>query len=376
MPRIAQGIRITLPKGERRYRCVFTCNGKQVNRSTGILAREHGGEPDAKRRAYEWAKRLELELLTGERSSSAEAAKADIATAGTDLKGLVRDWLVAAEGASLSLATTKDYATRFRAHLVPWFKTLENVNHERAKGFIAARLQHVKAKTVSRDLSALRSLLAHLGWDEARINAHVPLMSRKGAKGTAHPKGRRTATQLTQAEALAMLKLLPAKDRLGRLLRARYAVAYETSLRPRTIAELEVPAHWVAGATHLRIFDRLDKKGFGRRVPLSRRARLWLHLATQGGKRQGLIFGPGVNRKVLKAAARAVLGPWGSTFQPYDFRRNRLTHWIDDGAPLTAVQWSAGHTRVSTTAIYVMPGEKAAEAMHAARRPKRSNAAI
>lgn len=364
-----------MPRGERRYRCVFTCNGKQVNRSTGILAREHGGEADAKRRAYEWAKQLELELLTG-KSDSAEAKQPDRSEVGTSLRALSERWLDSARGASLAPATADDYLTRFGAHLVPWFKVLENVNQERTKAFVAARLQHVKAKTVSRDLSALRSLLAHLGWDEARINAHVPLMPRKGAKGTAHPKGRRTATQLTQAEALAMLRLLPAKDRLGRLLRARYAVAYETSLRPRTIAELEVPAHWVAGATHLRIFDRLDKKGFGRRVPLSRRARLWLHLATQGGKRQGLIFGPGVNRKVLKAAARAVLGPWGSTFQPYDFRRNRVTHWIDDGAPLTAVQWSAGHTRVSTTAIYVMPGEKAAEAMHAARRSKRSNAAI
>ena len=370
MPRIAEGYKITLPKGERRFRVVFTHDGKQVNRSTGVLATQFGGEPTAKQQAKARGLEIWRAVVAGE-APSAKPAQRKPAN-GSSLLPLVQDWLEQATGATLAEPTANDYALRFEAHLAPYFDPLgglAGITLENTKRYVLERLKSVKVKTVSREFSALRSLLRHLDWPEERIAGAVAPLPRRGARGTPHAKGRRTKTPLEPEQAAQMLLLLPELDVRGRRLRARYEFAYETSLRPRTICELSNPEHWSAGSTHLRIFDKLDKTGFGRRVKLSERAAQILHEVTDGGKRRGPIFGPGTNRKALKKAAVTVLGEYGRSFQPYDFRRNAITHWISGGMPLDGAQWGAGHVKISTTAEYVFARERAfAEGLEAKRR--------
>jgi len=139
-------------------------------------------------------------------------------------------------------------------------------------------------------------------------------------------------------------------------IRARFIVAYETSLRPATLDALSVPEHWSRGRASLTVTDAIDKARFGREVPLTAAA----VAALESVGRRGLIFGAHDYRHQLEKAAKQVLpAQKAKTFCAYDFRHARLTEIAEKN--LLAAQYMGGHKKVTTTAIYVRPSLRAAK---------------
>ena len=79
-------------------------------------------------------------------------------------------------------------------------------------------------------------------------------------------------------------------------------MAWETALRPRTIARLTAPGDYHRGATTLQIRDEIDKNRFGRELPLTDTARAALDSVCPTS---GLIFGHHDCTMLLRRAAKA-----------------------------------------------------------------------
>lgn len=136
--------------------------------------------------------------------------------------------------------------------------------------------------------------------------------------------------------------------------RAYFEFAYETSLRPETIWSIRVPRHWNPGGAYLEIENTIDKARFGRKLPLTERARV---LLAEGGE---IPFPKHHYYRYLKRAA-AALG-FSAQVAPYDFRHARATHLLEDTGNLPGVAFMLGHKRVTTTNRYAKANQKAAEA--------------
>ena len=142
--------------------------------------------------------------------------------------------------------------------------------------------------------------------------------------------------------------------------RARFIIAWETALRPETLDKLCAPEDYRRGTDGLFIRDEIDKARFGRRLPLTDRARAALDSVCPD---IGLIFGRHDHRNLLhKAAAKAELPPEkAERISPYDFRHSRLTFLAENSTNLAGIAYLAGHKNVSTTNLYIRPTEHAAE---------------
>jgi integrase len=135
-------------------------------------------------------------------------------------------------------------------------------------------------------------------------------------------------------------------------------VAYETGLRPTLLDLVSVPEHYRKGSDGIEITPELDKGRWDRRVPLSPRARKELDRVCS---KSGPIFGKHDYREhIAKAAKKALSADRAALFCGAHLRSARLTHWLDQGAPITAAQFLVGHVRMETTARYIRATEKAA----------------
>lgn len=282
---------------------------------------------------------------------------------GTRLDELVRDWLDDMQGQIDADTTAELYRLHWATHLAPFFGQAQAINSQAISAYCRARLKKVKRRTVQKERSTLSSFLAwclERGYIDAEL-ALPPLPKR--APGTPwHQPRRGAATELSPEECACLIARLPmwSTPRGGREafpVRPRFVVAYETSLRPATLDALSCPEHWSRGETMLRITDEIDKARFGRMLPLSAAAQS----ALESVARRGLIFGEHDYRWQLDKAAKAVLpAAKAKTFCSYDFRHARLTHLAETGN-LPGVAYHAGHKRVTTTALYVRPGLRAAQ---------------
>jgi integrase len=276
------------------------------------------------------------------------------------LDELVRDWI---DDIQLDPETADLYRLHWATHLIPFFGQAQAITPLTISAYCRARLKRVKRVTLQKERSTLRGFLAwcqELGHLSVAIDL-PPLPKR--ATGTAwHQPRRGAATELSQEEVAMLLAALPAwsTPRGGRNafpVRARFVVAYETALRPATLDALSCPEHWTRGAKSLRIPDEIDKARFGRELPLTDTAQA----ALESVGRRGLIFGAHDYRHQLGKAALQVLGAArGAKFTAYDLRHARLTH-LAEGGNLPGVAYIAGHKRVTTTALYVRPGLRAAK---------------
>jgi integrase len=142
--------------------------------------------------------------------------------------------------------------------------------------------------------------------------------------------------------------------------RARFKVAWDTALRPKTIDELSVPENYRPGSAVLTITDEIDKNRFGRELPLSDVAREALDSVCPPA---GIIFGAHDFRAPLRAAAKAagIDAYRAERISPYDFRHSRLTHLGQVTSNLSGIMFLAGHRQPSTTAKYMRPQKAAAE---------------
>jgi integrase len=279
---------------------------------------------------------------------------------------LAAQWL-ADEESRLDELTIKQYVMYVR-RWQSFFKTMERITPAGAEDFWRARLKSVKRKTVLKELSALRTFL---DWCKVRGHiAEVPLVSApsKRVTGTTSKQPHKAkAIVFEPAEMEAILGQLPEysppRGRAARAVypvRACFEVAWETALRPATIAALRVPEDYRKGAATLGIRDEIDKARFGRELPLSAKARAALDRVCPD---VGVIFGAHDHRNALRTAAKAAGLPpeKASRISAYDFRHSRLTHLGENTDNLAGLQYLAGHKHASTTSIYVHAGRKAAE---------------
>jgi integrase len=283
--------------------------------------------------------------------------------ADTSLAELAEEWLSDIES-TIDPETADLYRLHMNTHLIPHFKTAHEIQPAAVAAYGRSRLRVVKRTTVQKERSTLRGFLF---WcEEQKLLSSLPDFPTlpKRATGTAwHQRRRGVATDLSPEECHELIEKLPQWSRprgnAGSYpIRARFIVAYETSLRPATLDALSVPEHYSRGAPTLRITDAIDKARFGRDLPLTPAARAALDSAVHG---PGLIFGDHDYRYPLTKAAKAVLPAHKArTFTAYDLRHARLTE-LAEGGNLTGTAFAAGHRRVTTTALYVKPGFRAAE---------------
>jgi integrase len=315
-----------------------------------------------KREAQDAAARAYSEVISGQRRPVRRAPGQLL-----DLADLLDTWIDSKRTGihKRTLQTIEDYARRY----VDYFVSLDRITESTGAAFGAARLGQVLRTTVLRELSYLREFLRWCKLEGVLpTTPNIPRLPPK-AQGRRAGKQRAKAVHISEAEAKAILALLPELSKTidGRKwpVRDRFAFAWETTLRPGTISRLRVPDHWRPGSRELELTNEDDKARWGRTLDLSDVA---VAILTRCAPDRGLIFGHHIFYKVLKAAAIEVLGPIkGRLFAPYDFRHGRAKALLDAGAPIRGVSYNLGHKRVSTTDKYLAPERSAGrEALAAA----------
>jgi len=266
-------------------------------------------------------------------------------------------WLASLE-ATYDADTVRLYELYLSTHWMPRWLHLSDVTEGETTAYRDERLGSVRASTVRHELSALRGLLRHAGREVV-----VPSVPRHAVGESQHVR-RESAPELSPDQVEALLDALPEYTTSHRCqrwpVRGRYIVQYETGLRSSTIAALSAPDCYRVGAAWLRVFAGSDKARAARDVPLSDRARAYLDAACPD---EGLIFGAPDLREAWRRACAAALPPeLARRVIPSHLRSARATHLLDDGAPLSGVQYLLGHARTSTTSIYVRPSMRAAMA--------------
>jgi integrase len=222
------------------------------------------------------------------------------------------------------------------------------------RSFATSRLGEVTRSTVRKELS---SMFQFFDWaiHHGHINSAPPRPTlQRGVAGKRSGPQRPKAVDVTREEALAIIKLLPEWCETNRAepfrVRDAIAFAYETGLRPSTIARLEVPTHWVHGRKMLTITADIDKARYSRECPLSATA---ITILERCAGTSGPIFGRHDYRIQLKRAAAAVLdSARAKSFAAYDFRHARTTHLLAESNDLLGTAYLVGHRQITTTNRY------------------------
>jgi integrase len=280
------------------------------------------------------------------------------------LSRLFGQWLAALKNthAAGTLATWEGYAG---AHWLRFFYALPT--DESVTEYMRERLGHVLAATVKHEFTALRSFCA---W----LEVHVPGYSApsfpklpKRAIGTPYKYRRRASSVPISVEHVAaFLAELPdwsASKKVARFpIRARFVVAYQTSLRPSTLDRIETPKHYRKGENRLRLTADTDKVRWSRDIPLTEEARRALDevLDELGAGYEGPIFGRHDYREQVKKAALVVPAEIRDRFIAAHLRSAAITHMLGANVPLADVQYMAGQRLVGTTARYVKPSFESA----------------
>ena len=245
----------------------------------------------------------------------------------------------------------------FRVHIIPFFRGLAEVGSEASWADFEAhrRRKGVGARTIAKELSTLRSFAK---WCRLRsLLEAVPDYRAPRARSDFK------ALCLEPEQVEAILAALPVNVVHGRAagqpIRARFTFAWQTMLRPATVARILVE-DYDRGRKRLRIRDSADKARFGRELPLSERA--WKALEAVCPK-SGPIFGRAKMRETLKTAARAAGLPeaLARRVTPYTFRHSRITQLASVTSDLRGLAYLAGHKDLTTTSHYVHGDVKAGE---------------
>lgn len=330
------------------------------------------GTQDAGRAATE-AARIYASVVATARRAPAAAGKA---AGGSQLEGAVTKWCASLVG-KLDGRTIESYSAYGSSHWVPFFgDALHGITAERVEEYTTERLAKVEAKTVRKEHSALRGFIAWAAGRNLMPLIDVPSLPKK-AVGTKYAKRTRSAAiALSPAEVKKILSLLPEWSSSPSVkehphpIRARFIVQYETGLRPELIDRLSVPEHYRRGAKDITITPELDKNRWARKVPLSTAARKALARVLP---KDGVIFGNHRYETPIRRAALAAMAKdpeRAKLFTGAHLRSARVTHWLDEKAPLTGIQYLVGHKHLETTAKYVRPSERAALAVLKQRRAR------
>lgn len=322
------------------YLVRFSHGGAVIERSTGTSDRGAAEKEGARIYAHHIAR---------------EPARRTRARSGS-LEEVVAQWLVSIESTHDS-GTHDTWELYARTHWLSRWMGVHELTRETIERYRDERLRLVMATTVRKELSALRVFLR---WLELEIP--VPSIGKRTV-GKAHSEPRRkTAPQLSREQTDAVVALLPdwsTSKKVARFpIRARFVVAYETSLRPSTLDRLVVPTHYRRGSSTLLVTPDIDKVRYGRELPLSKAARAALDSVCPD---EGLIFGKHDYRDHLNEAATTVLpADVAERFCGAHLRSARITHALEQTGNLPGVQFLAGHKMVASTSVYAKPSMRAA----------------
>jgi len=334
------------------YYARFTIDGRPVERSTGTADPRAGAREAARIYAAE---------VTAERKRPPKPKRSHE----LELEVLVAQWLVWLTNthAESTRELWELYAT---THWLPFFGSTHNVTNQMLGEYMRARLAVVLSTTVRKELTALRSFV---GWamESGALSPGivVPTLPKR-VPGKAFDKRRRSpAIALSPEQVAAIIDALPEwstsrKRKIKFPVRARFIVAYETSLRPSTLDRMLAPLHYRKGSDHIHVTVDIDKARWARDVPLSPRARKALDRVVPDA---GPVFGKHDYRDQLRQAVKLALPPaLAERFAGAHLRSAALTHWGEQpGANVVGMQFMAGHKRLSTTAGYIRPSRRAAE---------------
>ncbi|MEO7178652.1 MAG: tyrosine-type recombinase/integrase [Allosphingosinicella sp.] len=274
-------------------------------------------------------------------------------------------WLSDVES-SLDPRTFKLYQNTYvGTHFAPFFETINRLTTVGAEDYIAARLRKVSRETLKKELSPLRRLAR---WAHARgYLPQLPEIETPGRRvlGTRVENARKNVSLVFTADEIArVLAHLPEFHRAPRApdrypVRARFVVAWETALRPQTLAQLRAPEDYRKGAEVLVIRDEIDKNRFGRELPISDAARAALDSVCPPA---GLIFGRHDCTMLLRRAATAagIDAYRAERISDYDFRHSAATHLGRTSDNLPGVMYLLGHKQPATTGRYMRPQKDAA----------------
>lgn len=248
------------------------------------------------------------------------------------------------------------------------------------QAFVDTRMRQVSKETVKKEHGVLMHFLEWLAAPSRKYISAVPPRAKYRAKdlGTRVGPQREAPVDLDDVTALAIINQLPEYGHRGGrrhnaklpksafVLRDWYRFAFETGLRPSTVARLRVGIHWVRGWNNLRIDAKIDKgrnaltKGKPRIVPLTDVAAAILE---KHAPDVGLIFGKHDIRVQWKRAAIAVLGEeLGSQCAPYDLRHGanyRMRETVGGG--VAGSMHMLGQSKASTNDLYLRGSERAAK---------------
>ncbi len=254
--------------------------------------------------------------------------------------------------------TVETYTTYARRYVQFFGSALVGVTPARMGDFQRDRLTKVAKASVKKERSAMNTFLTWCLEQGILAEENVPRWPYlpKRATGTRTGKVRESVVDVTAEQARAFVMALPIsslRTSKGRRfpVRARFVFMAETGLRPGTIDALEMPKHWKPGDAELLITPDIDKARYGRRLPLTDRARAALEAAVAlTGLTEGPVFGEHDYRTVVELA-RVVAG-LPDNFVPYDLRHH-FTGFMADTSEARATMHLAGHTKLTTTDRYV-----------------------
>jgi integrase len=355
MARYAEGWKIFLPPGRKTYAVRFTHNGARVERSTG--ERDQGEAAKAGARIY-------ADHVQRDPPKRTRVRRVDSAS----VEDCVAAWL--SSDSTIGRRTVPIW-TLYGSYWCARWVTLVDVTTATCGEYRNDRLRLVLADTVRKELGALRRFLKWCS-DHGHLQraVDVPFVPKK-ATGSRHTARRRsTAPEISPEQIETILAALPEwaaridKDAKPYPVRARFIVAYETGLRPSFLDDLTVPTHYRRGEASFRITSEADKNRYGRRVPLSKRAREALDAVAPD---VGPIFGKHDYRAHTRSAAmKALPRAAAEAFTGAHFRSARATHVLERTGNIPGAMHLFGWKLVTTASKYAKASERAAEDVIAA----------
>lgn len=343
MGRSAEGYRVRWRDAKRGYTVRFTLD-RRYELSTGVRSRA------AKAEAEREARTIYAEHVTGARRKG-RAVSDDVAP----LLERVSEWLTELPVRAVTRQTYEGYS----AFWLREFASVHAMTTARLEQYAAKRLRQSSLKAVKNEWSALNGFARWLRRRGYQLDI-PPLPA--GVSGSRYKHRRRTrAPELTPAEVRKVLAALPEWSDIHRFpVRARFTVAYETSLRPATLDKLRAPENYSKGGKAILLTAADDKESYGREVPLSLRARRALDSVCP---KSGLLFGEHDYVRYLPAAKASLPAHKAAVFTWQHLRSARITHWLEQTSDLPGVQYLAGHKHASTTGKYVRPSLRAAQSV-------------
>lgn len=343
MAGVPQGWRLRFNRGIGHVR--FTFAGKRFSISTGERARGA---------AREAAERIYAETVSrGGRRSLKTGAPAST----RKLAEVVDEWIAALE-ATHTARTAHEYHLVADKWIERW-STLGHVTVASIADYQRDRLREVVKETARKNSVSLRTFLA---WCvEQGVIAEAPLVPVLPKRATGTRKIQRTPRPaLTPAQVNKVIAKLPVWSSGERRnegqryrVRDRARFAFETALRPATIARLSVPEHWKPGSKTLTITADVDKARWAREVALTNKA---ITTLTRSAKGDGLIFGEHEMEDYLAAAGDEAIK---RRVLPYDLKHARITELFRAGADPVGISQLTGVALDTLVKHYVHPGAEA-----------------